>query len=112
MKPLTSEQAGLPETRDGFLVNEIFWSPQGEGHNVGTMMVFVRLSKCNLRCAVHNEAGFDCDTDFEGGKWMSIQEIHDAALDACGHTAADGRWILFTGGEPGLQLTELLVGSL
>ena len=38
------------------LVNEIFYSLQGEGLNMGRASIFIRLSKCNLSCSF-------CDTN-------------------------------------------------
>lgn len=74
-------------------VNEIFYSLQGEGGRTGEASVFVRLSGCNLACSF-------CDTDFAYGKPMSEQEI----LDEIGHFGCN--WIIWTGGEPTLQLTD------
>lgn len=77
-------------------VNEIFYSLQGEGGRTGQPSIFIRLAKCNLRC------GF-CDTDFDRGTKMTPEEIL--------HKIADYRcdWILWTGGEPTLQLNEAIV---
>ena len=77
-------------------VNEIFYSLQGEGGRAGEASVFIRLSRCNLAC------GF-CDTDFADGKEMSVQQI----LDEIGRFGC--RWIIWTGGEPTLQLTDEIV---
>ncbi|MDD3787303.1 MAG: radical SAM protein, partial [Petrimonas sp.] len=74
-------------------VNEIFYSLQGEGGRTGEASVFIRLSGCNLACSF-------CDTDFAYGKPMSEQEI----LDEIGHFGCN--WIIWTGGEPTLQLTD------
>ncbi len=78
-------------------VNEIFYSLQGEGGRMGEASIFIRLSKCNLACDF-------CDTDFESGKDMVLDEILQAiAVYPC-------RWIIWTGGEPTLQLSdEILV---
>ena len=56
-----------------YLVNEIFYSLQGEGVRAGTPNFFLRLSRCNLACKVETH-GFDCDTEFESGRWMTLDE--------------------------------------
>ncbi|MDO4706861.1 MAG: radical SAM protein [Porphyromonadaceae bacterium] len=75
------------------IVNEIFYSLQGEGINTGRAAIFIRLSRCNLRCSF-------CDTEFDSGEEMSLEEIarHIAQYPA--------RFIIWTGGEPTLQLTD------
>ena len=78
------------------LVNEIFYSLQGEGGRTGQASIFIRLSKCNLACTF-------CDTDFAFGKEMSVTEILDEISQfGC-------KWIIWTGGEPTLQLTNEIV---
>ena len=81
------------------LVNEIFYSLQGEGYHSGTPAVFVRFSGCNLRCPF-------CDTDHENGVEMTEEEV----VGAVKHYPA--RLVVITGGEPALQLTESLVDAL
>lgn len=74
-------------------VNEIFYSLQGEGINTGRAAIFIRLSGCNLRCSF-------CDTEFDTWQELSLSEIeHQIAL-------YPSRFIVWTGGEPTLQLTE------
>ncbi|MCP4201851.1 MAG: 4Fe-4S cluster-binding domain-containing protein [bacterium] len=87
-----------------YTVKEIFYSLQGEGARAGTANVFVRFAGCNLDCAIFDE-GFDCDTDFSGGKPMTGDYIVRAAR-GLGYGC---RWVLFTGGEPALQLDQELV---
>ena len=86
-----------------YLVNEIFHSLQGEGCNAGIPMTFVRFAKCNLACSKTTE-GFDCDTDFARGEWYDTGELASAIL---AHRWTE--WLLFTGGEPALQLDADLV---
>lgn len=87
-----------------YQVKELFYSVQGEGARAGTANVFVRFAGCNMRCTREHQ-GFDCDTDFRGGRSMTAEEIvHEACCltDDCG-------WVILTGGEPALQLdAELL----
>lgn len=71
------------------VVNEIFYSLQGEGLHAGTPAVFVRFSGCNLRCPF-------CDTAHQSGRQMTDAEI----LDAVGCYPA--RMVILTGGEPSL----------
>ena len=77
-------------------VNEIFYSRQGEGGRTGQASIFIRLAKCNLACSF-------CDTDFERGVKMTLEEVLNEIEDwPC-------RWIVWTGGEPTLQLTDAVV---
>lgn len=80
-------------------VNEIFYSLQGEGLYSGTPAVFVRFSGCNLKCPF-------CDTRHENGTEMSESEIVEAVK------AYPAKHVVITGGEPSLQLTEILVDAL
>ncbi len=74
------------------IVNEIFFSIQGEGKEIGLPTVFVRLTGCNLRCRW-------CDTKyaFTEGKEMEISEIIDR-VERYGI-----KRVCLTGGEPLLQ---------
>ena len=100
-----------------YKVNEIFWSPQGEGIRAGQMSIFVRFSGCNLRCSrdqgEKSPGGFDCDTEFVSGTFMTRDEILIAALSLIYQTedwwANNKAWVVFTGGEPSLQLDKPLV---
>lgn len=80
-------------------VNEIFYSLQGEGFYTGTPAVFLRLSGCNLSCRF-------CDTRHQEGVEMEYGEILERV---CAYPA---RHIVITGGEPSLQLNDLLVDML
>lgn len=74
-------------------VKEIFYSLQGEGGRQGEASLFIRLTGCNLHCDF-------CDTDFSGGSIMEIEDIlSQISCYPC-------RWIVWTGGEPTLQLTD------
>ena len=74
-------------------VKEIFYSLQGEGGRHGEASIFIRLSGCNLKCDF-------CDTDFSRGENMSLEQILSMI------TQFSCRWIVWTGGEPTLQLTD------
>ena len=74
-------------------VNEIFYSIQGEGYRAGHASIFIRLSDCDQTC------GF-CDTEFESGQELSNEELLVKIQEyPC-------QWIIWTGGEPTLQLRE------
>lgn len=77
-------------------VNEIFYSLQGEGGRQGEASIFIRLTQCNLKCDF-------CDTDFEQGNDMKIGEIISHIQQY------PTKWIIWTGGEPTLQLTEDII---
>jgi organic radical activating enzyme len=90
-----------------YAIKEIFYSLQGEGVRAGTPNVFVRFAGCNLRCRkdVH---GFDCDTDFEKGEMMTAEQVYDFA-ESLWPNDAPGKAVIFTGGEPTLQLDPQLI---
>jgi len=90
-----------------YLVNEIFYSLQGEGVRAGTPNLFLRLSKCNLECKVETH-GFDCDTEFESGRWMTPAEV----LAEFRQLSASCDWVILTGGEPSLQVDRELIDAL
>lgn len=75
------------------IVNEIFYSLQGEGGRSGEPSIFIRLTKCNLSCSF-------CDTDFANGDEMTLEEILEVIqVYPC-------KWIIWTGGEPTIQLKD------
>jgi 7-carboxy-7-deazaguanine synthase len=82
-------------------VNEIFYSLQGEGARIGTPTVFIRLSGCKAKNACY-ALGIKCDTEFESGKDMTIEEIHQWLII----NAQQCKEITWTGGEPLDQLTN------
>lgn len=90
-----------------YLVNEIFYSLQGEGVRAGTPNLFLRLARCNQSCRVESH-GFDCDTEFESGRWLSGPEIVAEAR----RLSSECGWLVLTGGEPGLQVDAELIDLL
>ena len=74
---------------NGLVVNEIFYSIQGESSHMGRPCVFVRLTYCNLRCSY-------CDTEyaFYEGKEITVEEIMNTVRSyRC-------NLVEITGGEP------------
>jgi len=91
----------------------MFFSLQGEGARAGTPNVFVRFSGCNMRCDLKagklSPGGFACDTEFESGQPLNAAQIVAAALKLAPRARVG---VIFTGGEPALQLDKALVDSL
>lgn len=79
-------------------VAEIFYSLQGEGARQGEPSLFVRLQGCDMTCSF-------CDTEFESGAAMSLPELYLRLRQE----GPDCDWIVWTGGEPTLQLTPDIV---
>ncbi len=84
--------------QDRLRISEIFYSLQGESRTVGWPTVFIRLTGCPLRCTY-------CDTRyaFQGGEWMSFDEILGQIAVFHPH------YITVTGGEPLAQKNCLLL---
>lgn len=82
-----------------YRINEIFYSLQGEGYHTGTAAIFIRFAGCNLKCDF-------CDTDFKENYQLTKEQIlNEIRQYNC-------KMIIFTGGEPTLQLNEDLIGYL
>ncbi len=101
-----------------YAVKDIFYTLQGEGARTGRAAVFCRFAGCNLwsgREADRAAAACRfCDTDFVGadaGRFATADALADAV--AALWPAAPGRpYVVFTGGEPLLQLDAALVDAM
>lgn len=107
----------------GFTVKEIFYTLQGEGFYAGRPAVFCRFSGCNLwsgREADRETAQCRfCDTDFlgtspSGGKFEDAKALAHAVRSFFPTFQHPGYrpYVVFTGGEPALQVTAELVQEL
>ncbi|MDR1310699.1 MAG: 7-carboxy-7-deazaguanine synthase [Burkholderiaceae bacterium] len=102
-----------------YTVREIFYTLQGEGAHSGRPAVFCRFSGCNLWSGREADRASAvcrfCDTDFvgttgeKGGQYRSSTEL---AREICALWPAgcpDRKFVVFTGGEPLLQLDAELI---
>lgn len=103
-----------------YSVKEIFFTIQGEGCNAGKYAVFCRFSGCNLwngreQYRKKSICTF-CDTDFigtsgvNGGKFKNPKDLALKAISLW--RGKQKPLIVLTGGEPLLQVNELLVKEL
>lgn len=90
-----------------YRINEIFYSLQGEGLHAGCPSVFVRFSGCNLKC-IQETAGFQCDTPHDAKHRLLSAEAICSLIISFGTC----KRVVFTGGEPLLQLNNVLVSRL
>lgn len=109
-------------------VKEAFYSLQGEGARTGRASVFCRFSGCNLWSGREVDraraACRFCDTDFvgtdgqHGGRFAEAEALanHLAALwpgmEAPPERGETTPYVVFTGGEPLLQLDEALIDAM
>lgn len=77
-------------------VNDIFYTIQGEGAHAGEAAIFIRLAGCNLSCEF-------CDTAYETFREIDVSNILQSIPDIPCKT------IVWTGGEPTLQLTHEMI---
>jgi 7-carboxy-7-deazaguanine synthase (Cx14CxxC type) len=107
-----------------YTVKEIFPTLQGEGAHTGRAAVFCRFAGCNLWSGREEDRASAicqfCDTDFVGsdglggGKFENAKDLADAIESFWNSTSAgpQQRYVVFTGGEPLLQLDEELIAKL
>ena len=107
-----------------YTVKELFPTLQGEGAHAGRAAVFCRFAGCNLWSGREEDRASAvcqfCDTDFVGsdgiggGKFDNAQDLASAIEQSWKSTSAgpQQRYVVFTGGEPLLQLDESLISAL
>ena len=104
-----------------YSVKEIFKTLQGEGGQAGRAAVFCRFAGCNLWSGREKDRSSAvcrfCDTDFVGtdgeggGRFRSAEGLADR-IEAAWNGRREHRYVVFTGGEPLLQLDETLIGAV
>jgi 7-carboxy-7-deazaguanine synthase len=104
-----------------YQVKEIFYTLQGEGANAGTPAVFCRFAGCNLWSGREQDRATAqckfCDTDFVGtdgtlgGKFSTAVGLADL-IGAQWPANAGHRFVVFTGGEPLLQVDTDLIAAM
>lgn len=101
-----------------YLVNDIFYTLQGEGYWTGRPAVFVRMSRCNLWTGREEDRATAickfCDTNFLKGERYTYYELLDKIIDTWPslNSTFPQRMVVFTGGEPSLQLDDKLLWGL
>ncbi len=107
-----------------YAVKEIYFTLQGEGAQTGRAAVFCRFAGCNLWTGREQDRATAvcqfCDTDFVGidgpggGRFASASAL---AAAIAGHWPPGGGqaarpYVVFTGGEPLLQLDAALIDAV
>jgi len=107
-----------------YTVKELFPTLQGEGAHAGRAAIFCRFAGCNLWSGREEDRASAvcqfCDTDFigtdgaGGGKFETASLLADTIEEAWSSTSAgpQQRYVVFTGGEPLLQLDVALIDAL
>lgn len=107
-----------------YSVKEVFYTLQGEGSHAGRPALFCRFAGCNLwsgREQDRDKAVCDfCDTDFigvdgeNGGQFRGADALAEriTQLWLAGVVQDANRFVVFTGGEPLLQLDAPLIEAM
>lgn len=105
-----------------YSVKEIFYTLQGEGAQAGRPAVFCRFAGCNLWTGRESDRATAicrfCDTDFvgtdgEGGGKFADAAVLARTIDALWPASyAVSKYVVFTGGEPLLQLDAALISAM
>ena len=106
-----------------YSIKEIYKTIQGEGAFSGRPAVFCRFAGCNLWTGREEDRSNAicqfCDTDFigtdgeNGGKYTAEQladQLDRVWRQSCEDT--ENKFVVFTGGEPLLQLNEALIEAV
>lgn len=114
-------RASVEPPMSRYAVKEIFLTLQGEGAQAGRAAVFCRFAGCNLWSGREKDRADAacpfCDTDFvgtEGPGGGVFGSARDLAVAVAGAWTGDPRrrLVVFTGGEPLLQLDEALLAAV
>lgn len=105
-----------------YSVKEIFYTLQGEGARSGRPAVFCRFSGCNLWTGREADRSRSvcrfCDTDFvgtdgvNGGKFVHADDLASFIESLWPAGFPVNRYVVFTGGEPLLQLDKALIDAM
>jgi len=105
-----------------YQVKELFYTLQGEGANAGRPAVFCRFAGCNLWSGREEDRASAvcrfCDTDFvgtdgpDGGRFAEADALADAIVSRWTGAGNATRLVVFTGGEPLLQLDAALIDAV
>ena len=105
-----------------YSIKEIFYTLQGEGAHAGRPAVFCRFSGCNLWTGREADRSTSvcqfCDTDFvgtdgeRGGKFKGAAALADVINSLWPSTHSASKYVVFTGGEPLLQLDAALIDAM
>ena len=105
-----------------YSVKEIFYTLQGEGHHAGRPAVFCRFAGCNLWSGTEDSRASAvcqfCDTDFVGtngeggGKFRDAETLAAAINQLWPASYPASKYVVFTGGEPLLQLDAALIKAM
>ena len=102
------------------IVKEVFLTLQGEGTYSGRLAVFCRFSGCNLWTGKESDRSKSlcdfCDTDFVGtdgvnGGRYTAKELA-SLIDSLWGDKPGQKFVVLTGGEPMLQVTEEFIEEL
>lgn len=103
-----------------YTVKDVFFTLQGEGRHAGRPSVFVRFAGCNLWTGLDRTRERDaarhgaqcpvwCDTDFFRGQSMTARELATRIGEVM---RGPDPFVVFTGGEPMLQLDAALLSTV
>ncbi|CAN5906167.1 7-carboxy-7-deazaguanine synthase [soil metagenome] len=105
-----------------YSIKEIFYTLQGEGNHAGRPAVFCRFTGCNLWTGREEDRATAvcqfCDTDFVGtngnggGKFKNADAVAIAINNLWPASYPASKYVVFTGGEPLLQLDSNLISAM